>query len=79
MSVAMGGRPGLLVRPAHLEESGFLPMCRRLSGPDAGHVDRDQPPAVTQRSMTAVMTWHLYMGADLFRLHRCPRQRYDAS
>ena len=36
-------------------------------------------PAVSQRSMTAVMTRQLYPGADLFRLHRCPRQQYDAS
>jgi hypothetical protein len=36
-------------------------------------------PAVSQRSMTAVMTRQLHPGADLFRLHRCPRQRYDAS
>ena len=51
-------------------------MCRRLSGLDAGHVDRDQ---LTQRSMTAAMTRQLYPGADHFRLHRCPRQRYDVS
>jgi hypothetical protein len=36
-------------------------------------------PAVSQRSMTAVMIGQLYPGADLFRLRRCPRQRYDAS
>ena len=39
-------------------------MCRRLSGLDAGHMDRDQPPAVTQHSMTATMTRQLYPGAE---------------
>jgi len=36
-------------------------------------------PAVSQRSMTAVMARQPCPGADLFCLHRCPRQRYNAS
>jgi hypothetical protein len=79
MSVGPGRGPGLLVRRAHLEELELLPMCRRSSGLNAGHVDRDQPPAMTQRSMAAVMTRPLHPGADLFRLRRCPHDRYDAS
>ena len=71
MSVGLARRPGSAIRNAHLKELELLPMCHRWSRLDAGHVDRDQPSAVTQRSMTAVMTRELYSGADLFRLHRC--------
>jgi hypothetical protein len=57
-------------------------MCRRLSGPDAGHVVRNQSPAMMRRSMTAVMTrarlWALRPGAGLFRPRRCPHHRYGA-
>ena len=79
MSVGRARRPGALVSPAHLQELELLPMCDRWLGLDAGHVDRNQPTAMAQRPMTAVMTRPLLSGADLFRRRRCPRRRYDAS
>jgi hypothetical protein len=83
MSVGRARPPSVSGKAAHLQELELLPMCRRWSGPDAGQVDRDQPPAMMQGSMTPVMTRArlraLRCGGGLFRLRRRPRHWHDAS